>query len=683
MLFFDQLKKNDPQLRLLTMVVLGGLGVLLAGLWWVQIVSARDYQARLETQSFRTVRLPAVRGKILDRTGVALADSRPSFNASLYFEELRKPFDAAYAVDLAALRRQLHAQMTEQEHALKHPLTRKERARFALSADQKNALRQRARYQVASNLVAYLSARLQQPAALDEQKFQRHYASALVLPYPVLLNLDPTNLARFEEQSVTLEGLDLEMQPVRVYPYQTTAAHLLGQLRRDISSAEGEDSFLNYPLPVFRGTVGLEAAFDAQLRGRSGSKSVLVNNLGYRQSESVWSAALPGENVVLTLDLRLQQAAERALAQAMTEVRGAVVVLDPRNGDILALASAPSYDPNMFVRGLTPAEGRYLSDARLRPQINRAVQENYSPGSIFKIIVGLAALESGLDPRATYHVQPDPASPGHGCIFVGRQKIRDLAAPGDYDFHRALLRSSNAYFITNGLRAGIENILRLTRRLHLGELCGLPTRQEVRGNMPTLPEVRARWTAGETANVCIGQGEVDVTPLQVAVVTAAIANGGKVLYPRLVAAVAPQDPFSGGDRESFPGGQVRDELGVRPRNLQLVREAMLAETEDLEGTGYAAFHRGKPGAPILPTFRVCGKTGTAQVKDASGRTVDHTTWFTSFAPYEDPRYVVVVMVESGGSGGGTAAPVARDIYLKIEELERAGAFRLPVVAQKN
>lgn len=670
MLFFDQLKKNDPQLRLLALVVLGGLGVLLAGLWWVQIVSARDYQAKLETQSFRTVRIPAVRGKILDRNGLALADSRPSFNASLYFEELRKAFDAAYTAELVQFRGNLHAQMTAQEHALQRRLTRKERARFALSSDQKNALRQRARYQVASNLVAYLSARLQQPATLDEAKFQRHYADALVLPYPVLVNLDPTNLARFEEQSATLEGLDLEMQPVRFYPYQTTAAHVLGQLRRDISAAEGEDSFLNYPLPVFRGTVGLEATFDAQLRGRSGSKSVLVNNLGYRQSESVWSAALPGQNVVLTLDLRIQQAAERALARAMSNVRGAVVVLDPRDGDILALASAPSYDPNVFVRGLTPAAGQYLSDDHLRPQINRAVQENYSPGSIFKLVISLAALEAGLDPLASFHVQPDPSNPGKGCIYVGRQKIRDLAAPGDYDFRRALLRSSNAYFVTNGLRAGIENILRVTQRLHLGERCDLPTRQEVRGNMPSLAEVRSHWTAGETANVCIGQGEVDVTPLQMAVMTAAIANGGTVLYPRLVAAVEPQDPFAGGRSEVFPAGRVRDELGVRPRTLRILREAMLAETEDLEGTGYGAFHHGKPGPPVVQSLRVCGKTGTAQVKDASGRTVDHTTWFTSFAPYESPRYVVVVMVESGGSGGGTAAPVARDIYLKIEELER-------------
>ncbi len=675
MLFFDQLKKNDPQLRLLALAVLGGMGVLLAGLWWVQIVTARSYRTKLETQSFRTVRIPAVRGKILDRNGVPLADSKPSFDVSLYLEELRGAFDDAYATAARQVRSNLQAQLAEQQRQLHRKLTRKERARFTLSLAQKNALREATRYAVASNLVATLSARMQVPITLDEARFQRHYAQALVLPLPVLTDLDATNVARFEEQSIAMEGLDLEMQPIRYYPYQTTAAHILGQIRRDISAAEGEDAFLNYPLPVFRGTVGIEAAFDSELRGRSGAKSVLVNNLGYRQSESIWTPAIPGDNVVLTLDIRIQQTAEQALASAMRNTRGAVVVMDPRNGDILAMASAPTYDPNVFAEGVTPAQNAYLNDPRLRPQINRALQENYAPGSIFKIVTGLACLEAGLNPNAKIY------NPGY--IYIGRRKIDDLAPPGEYDFHRGFLKSSNTYFITNGLRAGIENILRVARELHLGERCGIPTRQEVPGVLPTLRQVRSGWTPGDSANICFGQGYLAVTPLQMAIMTAAIANGGKVFYPRLVAAVQPQDPSDTADRERFPAGRVRDELKLHASTLPIIRAAMLSDTEDPEGTAYGAFHRGRSGPLILESLRVCGKTGTAQVQDPSGRTIDHTTWFASYAPYENPRYVVIAMVESGGGGGTTAAPVAEKIYQKIEDLERAGALGAGALAQRN
>jgi penicillin-binding protein 2 len=175
-----------------------------------------------------------------------------------------------------------------------------------------------------------------------------------------------------------------------------------------------------------------------------------------------------------------------------------------------------------------------------------------------------------------------------------------------------------------------------------------------------LRRVRVGWTAGDTANICIGQGEVDVTPLQMAIMTAAIANGGKVLWPRLVSRIEPADPYRGEPVVEFPAGRVRDELGVQPRTLALLREAMLADVEDREGTGRAA---------AVPGLRVCGKTGTAQVTDARGRVVDHTTWFVSYAPYETPRYVVVVMVESGRSGGATCAPLAALIYRALLQME--------------
>ncbi len=666
MIVFDQVKRGDRQLRAVAMVILGGLGLLLAGLWWVQVVSAREYLENLETQSFRTVRIPAVRGKILDRNGAVLAENRPVYNISLYLEELRKPFDAAYFAEVARARAERNRELADEERKLKRSLNKEERKQFVLTRKDKDALRQRGRYYAASNVVMEISRRLQQPLSLNATNFERHYQTRLALPYPLIANLDPIHIARFEEQATSPLGADLEVQSMRVYPYQTVAAHILGALRRDDSSAEGEEAFFSYRLPDYRGIVGIEFGCDKQLRGTAGAKSVLVNNVGYRQTENIWSPAEPGRNVVLTIDLRLQEAAERALQNVSgATTRGAVVIMDVDTGDILSLASSPTLNPNHSVQGYPVGELERRRDPRFRPEINRATQENYPPGSIFKTIVGLACLEAGLDPRETIY------NPGH--IYVGKKQFRDLAPPGTYDFRRALKLSCNTYFITNGLRsAKIAGIVKLGQRFHLGERAGLPTRQETGGIFPSLKKVNTGWFDGDTANICIGQGPIAVTPLQMAVVTAAIANGGKVLRPRLVDRIEPQEATLGAQPTVFPLSEVRDELGVKPRNLEILREAMLADVEDADGTGTKA---------AVPGLRIGGKTGTAQVKNAQGVITEDITWFVSFAPYEKPRYAVVVMVEGGGSGGATCAPIAGKIYTAILERERMGPAKAETLAR--
>ncbi len=663
MLIFDQLRKDDPQLRALTVAVLAGLVILLAGLWWVQIVSARDYQTNLETQSFRTVRIPAVRGKIVDRNGAVLAENRPTYNLSLYLEELRQPFDKAYFRNVARARALLKQRLEDREKQLGRHLNRQERKQFVLTTQDKGKLRQEAIFEVASNVVAQVGERLGQPLSLEPTNFLRHYKTRLALPYPVLVNLDPTNIARFEEQSTSPLGVDLEVQSTRSYPLETTAAHILGYLQRDDSSAEGEESFFSFRLPDYRGVVGIEYGFDKQLRGMAGAKSVLVNNVGYRHTETIWSPATPGQNVVLTIDLAIQQAAERALPVFGPNTRGAAVVMDVQTGDILAMASSPTLNPAYSVTGFPPGEWRRRTDPTLRPLINRATQENYAPGSIFKTVIGLAALEAGLNPKDTI------SSPGY--INIGRRTIHDTAPPGTYDFRRALKLSCNTYFVTNGLRAGAENIVRLGQRLHLGERTGLPTRQETGGVFPNFRTVTMNWSSGDTANLCIGQGAIAVTPLQMTVMTAALANGGKVLWPRLVDRVEAPDAPSTEPAYVVQKGRVRDELGVRPQSLATMQEAMLADVEDADGTGRSA---------AVPGMRICGKTGTAQVTNERNKVVDHTTWFVSFAPYGKPRYAVVVMVESGQSGAGTCAPIARSIYTAILERERMDAAKGATVA---
>jgi len=646
MLIFDQLRKNDRQLQVLAVTVLSGLGLLLLGLWQVQVLSAKRYQTSQINQSFRTVRIPAIRGKVFDANGTALAENRPCYNVNLYLDELRPYFQSQYG-------RAKNYVLSEFKRSGVNP---------KLSPVQITELGKQTRYQVVSNLVLRATSILQTPLILDQKEFLKHYDQRLFVPMPVLSDLIPQKIALFAEQTASLPGFDLEVQPLRVYPHRSTAAHLLGNLQRD-DSADDEEVFFNYRMPDFKGLVGIEGAYDERLRGKTGVKSVLVNSLGFRQAENIWTPAEAGENVYLTLDLAIQQAAEKALRAAPIPhagpPRGAVVVLDATNGDIIAMASSPAYDPNDFVPRLPVEKADYLNDPILRPQINRAMQENYAPGSVFKIIVGLAGLEAGtLNPAEIYH------SKGYYELVRGRPPIADPAGPGEFNFRRALVKSSNSYFIHEGLKLGVDRIAEMGRRFHLGERTGLLPRQETAGNLPTREWREKRlggvWFDGNTANLSIGQ-EIDVTPLQVAVMISAVANGGTVYWPRLVARVEPQDPFGAGQAVNFPAGRIRDQVRISRRNLDIVRSAMLADVEEAEGTGTKAF---------VPGMRICAKTGTAQIKQGR-KTVGLTTWFASFAPYEDPRYVVVVMVEIDqgytGSGGGTCAPVAHQIYLALQK----------------
>jgi penicillin-binding protein 2 len=288
------------------------------------------------------------------------------------------------------------------------------------------------------------------------------------------------------------------------------------------------------------------------------------------------------------------------------------------------------------------------------------MQENYAPGSIFKIVVGLAGLEAGtLDPEEIYD------SKGYYEVVRG-QKIRDPAGPGEFKFRRALLKSSNSYFIHEGLKLGVDRIVDMGRRFHLGERTGILPLQEAGGILPTREwrkeKLGGAWFDGHTANISFGQGELAVTPLQIAVMISAVANGGKVFWPRLVARTESQDPFADDPPVTFPAGRIRSQLNVSRRSLDIVREAMLADVEEAEGTGKKAAVTG---------LRICAKTGTAQIMTGR-KVVGHTVWFASFAPYENPRYVVVVMLETeqGGSGGDTCAPVAHQVYLALQKRDQ-------------
>ena len=301
-----------------------------------------------------------------------------------------------------------------------------------------------------------------------------------------------------------------------------------------------------------------------------------------------------------------------------------------------------------------------LTNEVLRPLVNRAVQGTYAPGSIFKIIVGLAALEAGWDPTKLI------TSPGY--FLMGKERKGDTAPAGDYDFRRALKLSCNKYFVDAGHWVEVDRIVAMAQQFHFGEKTGFEERWrgEARGMLPTrewMRENRGVWyDDGDTANLSIGQGYVAVTPMQVAVMIAAVANGGTVFQPRLVERVESQDTLDHRPARTVQVGQLRSRVGVSAHTLEILHDAMRADVEDSDGTGRYARIAG---------FPIAAKTGTAQVK--KGRvTVDHITWFGSFGPCDSPRYAVVVMIESGAGGGVTCGPVAKKIYQALIDREKTG-----------
>lgn len=662
MLIIDQLRKGDSPLRLVAVVVLACLGILSLRLWQVQVFNRKTYQQSVETQSFRTVRVPALRGRIFDRNGTVLAENQPRYRLDLYLDELRSDFADEFRQRKSAVTAERLKGLPKQ--TLLQKLTRFFRRRAAkplIDAQEIALIERQARYAVASNVVADISTQIRQPLVIDEQRFFLHHRDKRALPLPIVNAATPSQVALFIERGDALPAVSLEAHAIRAYPHTTTAAHLLGHLNRADEFEDADGVGYDYRLPDYAGKYGLEATFDPELRGLPGMRSLLINSAGYRirtvDDDSLPSK--PGTNLVLTLDLGIQQVAERSLAQVGPQTRGAVVVMDPRNGDVLALVSAPAFDPNWFV-GIrdTNTWARY-NDEHLRPMVNRATMGQYNPGSIFKIVTALALLENGLDPEKEFTVRANPSEPGRGCTYIGNRKIRDTAPPGQYDLKRAFIKSSNSYFIDLGQEATFKRVVGIARQFHLGERTGLRVTQEETGEFPDLDDEK-NWNPGQFADLCIGQ-QITVTPIQMAVLVSAVANGGHVYEPRVIDRLEPGE-FQPGNG-TFKPGMLRNEIQVQPSHLERIRSVMHADVEDPAGTGTRARVEG---------FPVSGKTGTAEIKRGSVL-IDKIVWFASFAPFDNPRYTVIVVIESGGSGGRDAAPVAGRIYNYIHERETAAA----------
>ena len=457
-----------------------------------------------------------------------------------------------------------------------------------------------------------------------------------LMPVRVRRGLTLEEVAKVEEWKLELPGVIVEVEPQRMYPTSRFAAHLLGYVRE---ANEEQLRQGRYRRGDMVGQSGLERLLDQYLRGTDGGERIEVDALGRPIRLIQHTEPVPGAQVVTTIDRRIQEAAERA----MEGHAGAVVVLDPRDGDVLAMVSTPAFALDQFTGTIDRDAWVQLIRNPAHPMLNRTVQSQYAPGSVFKIVVAAAGLqETTLTPMD--HVFCN------GEFHLGNRTFGDWkeGGHGTVNLHHAIVESCNVYFYQAGLRIGMDTIARYARAFGFGTSTGIDLPGEKPGFIPASRRGRRPSFLGDTANMAIGQGAVLATPIQVARMMAAVANGGVFFKPRLVQRVLRAD---GRVLYSDPG-RVNGHVELSPMVWAFLRQSLLDVVN--EGTGVAAH---------IPGIEIAGKTGTAQlVANSKAERGQDNAWFAAFAPAHDPQYVVVVMIEHGGKGGEVAAPIARAIY---------------------
>ena len=457
-----------------------------------------------------------------------------------------------------------------------------------------------------------------------------------LMPVRVRRGLTLEEVAKVEEWKLELPGVIVEVEPQRMYPTSRFAAHLLGYVRE---ANEEQLRQGRYRRGDMVGQSGLERLLDQYLRGTDGGERIEVDALGRPIRLIQHTEPVPGAQVVTTIDRRIQEAAERA----MEGHAGAVVVLDPRDGDVLAMVSTPAFALDQFTGTIDRDAWVQLIRNPAHPMLNRTVQSQYAPGSVFKIVVAAAGLqETTLTPMD--HVFCN------GEFHLGNRTFGDWkeGGHGTVNLHHAIVESCNVYFYEAALRIGMDTIARYARAFGFGTSTGIDLPGEKPGFIPASRRGRRPSFLGDTANMAIGQGAVLATPIQVARMMAAVANGGVFFKPRLVQRVLRAD---GRVLYSDPG-RVNGHVELSPMVWAFLRQSLLDVVN--EGTGVAAH---------IPGIEIAGKTGTAQlVANSKAERGQDNAWFAAFAPAHDPQYVVVVMIEHGGKGGEVAAPIARAIY---------------------
>jgi len=606
--------KRDPKLvnksfsRRVALLA-GGQALLFSALagrmYYLQVVESNRYRLMAEQNRVNLRLLPPLRGKILDRFGQPIAVNDPNYRVVVVPEQ---------TLDMRG--------------------TLKALARILALDDGEieRIMRERGRYRA-------------------------------FVPITVRGNLDWDQVSRIEVNLPDLPGAGIEVDQTRSYPFGGATAGVLGYVGPPALDEVGNDPLLQ--LPGFRiGKSGLEKVYDKQLRGTAGTSEVEVNALGRVIRELDRRDGIQGQQLVTTIDIGLQQFVQQRLA---AELSASAAVMDVVTGDVLALCSSPSFDPSAFNRGLSGAEWDQLSNDPTRPLINKTIDGQYAPGSTFKTMTAMAAQANGIDPSFTAFCP--------GFFNLGNVTFHCWwhQGHGTLDMVGGIKHSCDVYFYNLARHVGIDAIADMARRFGLGQPTGIDLPGEKPGLIPDSAWKKATyndvWHPGETLSAAIGQGFIQATPLQLAVMTARIASGGHAITPRLTRP-ALIDNASGPD----PAVCAFPKMDINESHLKIVTEGMRRVVNDPDGTAYGA-HISVPG------MEMAGKTGSAQVRHIS--VAEHLTgvrknadlpWplrdnalFIGFAPVGSPRYCCAVVVEHGGGGAKVAGPIARDVLLECQQ----------------
>jgi penicillin-binding protein 2 len=620
------------RIQFLVLLMLLGLGALGLRLWWIQVAHGTEWTAQLRGSSQATVRIPSVRGEIKDRNGMTLVQNRASYEVDFYLPEMVKGYRERFGSP---------------------PLSEYRAIINGMPKDQKEPDIIR----IVNNGIIPRLNDLDLARDYNAAKLERHYRNDTEVPFSYIKDIDFPTMAKFSEHDVGLPGVDIAIKPVRSYVYGALAAHILGYVGMpdDIDKEEAR-KFTFYQQDV-EGKSNIEKTMDEYLRGKPGVRYLRKNAKGTIEGVLREDPPQQGANVFLTIDARIQAIAEEALRAVS---RAGAVVVDPNNGNVLAMATVPSFDPNTFIPSIKAKDWKALQKDEGDPLVSRAISA-LPPGSTFKLITSLAGLRRNLA-NSRYNCG---GGVSYGDHFFQCWVAEKHYTHGTIGLADAIKVSCDSFFYQYGNAAGIQSIDAVGKMLGIGEESGLQLTGEQTGNMPgpewmQIHHPQERWSQAQTANVTIGQGYTLVSPLQLAMAYVAIANGGVCYYPRLVDRVLKQD-----------GSPVLDEHGnvavpqtprvrfdlrqeLSPDKIELVRKGLWKVVNEDGGTG---------GRARLKDVVVAGKTGTAQATERGHK--DTIAWFACFAPFEHPKYVVAVMVQGGEHGGSVAGPIATRI------LERA------------
>lgn len=583
------------KIKVIVVFLLVAFCILIARLGYLQIIKGDEFRKKSENNAVRFRQIKPLRGLILDRNGNVLVDNKPSF-------------DVIYVPNKNSANR--------------------------LSVEKLKELYESRNMEFPYDLAALKNAKPYLPVKLDK-------------------NVDMEKIALVETNALILPGIYIDVSPIRLYLDGEVLAPVIGYTG-EISREELEKNPDKYAYGDVSGKHGLERSFDPYIRGRRGAELVEVNVHGKEIKNLGRIDPVSGYNMVLTIDADLQKAAWEAIAGKA----GSAVVLDPRDGAVLAMVSSPSFDPNLFYEGISGELWSQLQSNPFAPLSNKAISGQYPPGSTYKLIVAAAALEEGM-------ITPETKVFCNGSFTLGNRTYRcwKKGGHGSVNLHQALVGSCDVYFYTVGKMLGVDKIAEYARRFGLGEIAGIDLPNEKKGLVPTkdwkLKRKKEAWQMGETISISIGQGFNLVTTLQLANAYAAFANGGTLWRPYLVKQIQSADGRA--YKEFLP--TKKGELNLKPETIAVLNEALKGVVNEPGGTGQNA---------KLSGVEVCGKTGTSQVlglpenEKARRRKVlgafqkDHAL-FASYAPAQAPEIAIAVILENAGGGGAVAAPVARRI----------------------